>query len=238
MLDQTSILEKFGQVASKGVSRILKRELLEELGFPLDQEFTEVTAFANDWGFDSVLSMCGEDGMYLVTYLPKGERLTFGIPPFFEIVSPSLIFTREGMTLRRVDRLDVVNAIARAPKGSRIFKATRIWRRGTVAGRLMYIDRFSQKMELELGSVPRVMGLDPNRPAAVIDLCEFTTAEKSAPGTLQHCITSVCKVFTEMTDSFERLKCIGASPTIEFAFDTAGNLFVVDVDWANQWSTN
>ncbi|PKA45197.1 hypothetical protein CWR43_05285 [Rhizobium sullae] len=54
----------------------------------------------------------------------------------------------------------------------------------------MYIDPFSQKMELELGSVPRIVGFDPTRPSAIIDLSEFKAAKASGHHAIAECVHS------------------------------------------------
>lgn len=240
MSNELEFSMRYQGVANKGVSRRLKRQLLNELGFPLDRVFEDVTARLNDREIDGLFDECKQTGMYLVTFLPEGERLTYGIPPFFEVVAPGVVFSRIGHGLRRVETKDILYTISRLPRQSTVYRTSRIWGKQTIAGRFMYLGDEEQRLEIEAATVPRLMGLDTTRISLALKVDQFEVESNSRRGNdiLGKAADHLCGVFKSKRQSFRQLLSIAPNPTLEFALTNTKELYIVDVDWATQWTLN
>lgn len=237
MQSNESFESRYRHVANKGVNRHLKRQLLKELGFPLDERFDDVTSRINPKGIEDFLRESGSSGMYLVTFLPDGERLRYGIPPFFEVLSAKVIFSRHGHGIRRVGAKDVVDIVKSLPKQSAIYRTSRIWGPHVYACRLMYVSAEEQKFEIERGTVPRLMGLDRSRSSSQFTLSRFKPNEAELQG-IEPAVARIVSNLSSFSGAFEKLEKLGINPTIEFAYKEDQSIVVVDVDWASQWKIN
>jgi hypothetical protein len=217
--------------------RLRKRALLRQVGLPVDPEFVDVTASLRRGDLGPTLDPDDDDGAYVITVLPDSVSISVPMPPFFELVAPSLVFSRSQFGVRRIEPEELLEAARRLPARGRMFRGSRIWRPRAIAGRLMYCNAKRQRLELETDTVPRLMGLSASATGRyAAELVGFEISAEAGEEELSDAARLLLALLAPRAPAFAELEAVGQEPTIEFALrPLERRLYVVDVDWADQW---
>lgn len=220
--------------------KLQKRELLEKLGFPIDD--TRLLPMRD----------CVHDQIAELVKSNEGTVFLIGIhlKPMTRIYTPFFIVEEGGVKHR--DELGKIQIITQEEMFEKIKKfppqtwleITRLlWGPTTTAGRLIYFSFAEQLIEIQKGVMPQNIGREREQiPYFKADLQFFEISDKIEYGHLllqsdfkKADVESIISSLARHAQGFESLRNISRLPTLEFAYTVERGLVVVDVDWPEQY---
>lgn len=229
--------------------RLQKRELLSHLGFPRDEETLLCLAKHHEIVSEYYSNFRQKFGYpFLILVFEKVMSTT--TPKLFIISAADSILWRDGSgNLSQVSYAECMSTIADLSDGTWIEFARNLWTPDVVAGRLLYLDKATQEVELQQGV----------RPAELVDRRDISTyygrlesfwmetheyrTQVRSMRTFGYniplpwnIVRNVANELSAHAAAFRQLREIARMPTLEFAFlPTSQMLVCVDIDWPGQW---
>jgi len=221
--------------------RLQKRKLFEKLGFPADKKIVSMS-IQNETRIKKMLVEFMEDEEeYLIITSPK-PMLTW-IPPLFRINrrDKSVVYRNEQGNIQLIELPEIFIKIKELPPKSWIEFARYLWKKDTVAGRLLYISAEEQILEIQRGvEIPEMDRTPSGSFRATFSFFELRGSfdeRKLArqTGFEWYEVKRIVDCLSKHLQGFEDLKQIADFPAIEFAYTQQEGLIVIDVDWPAQY---
>ena len=219
--------------------KLQKRELLEELRFPLDDN---VLLPIQD---HERIKLLFEKHIRKIPFLigVHLNLMTTHITPFFLIGKDRIIKYRDGFgNYQFISQKEMFNKIKRfSSQCGWVEFINSIWNPMTIAGRIIYFSSIEQLIEIQKGVVPTELGNNRTKSSYLtIKLLFFglDPQEKNNLNKFSFKETEVNNLISSLRRyrrGFETLKRIDNFPTLEFGYTEKNRLIVVDVDWPNQY---
>ncbi len=227
--------------------RLQKREILKKLGFPQNSKMKScrVTYKQEIHGLLTEYSKKGYPFLIIVSEKPMLSL----IPPLFIVQGKDLICWRNDKGVEKMISLsETLEEIYRFSSSTWIEFTRPLWGNKTIAGRLLYLSREKQILEIQEGIRPAQLMENKEYTAysGEIAWLEIDQHQYSATvNTLKNLgykfffpldkVKSLCEIFRAYSKGFERLLEISTLPTFEFAFTESRSLVSIDIDWPMQW---
>lgn len=229
--------------------RLQKRNLLSHLGFPRDKQTLLCPAQHHEAVLENYSSFQEKFGYpFLILVFERIMRTTTS-KLFVISAVDSILWRNDSGIVTEVSYAECISTIADLTDGTWIEFARNLWTPEVVAGRLLYLDKATQEIELQQGV----------RPAELVDQRDIPTYYGSVEGfwmeaheyrsqarSLQasgyntplpwSIVRNVVSELSVHAVAFRQLREISRMPTLEFAFlPSSLSLVCVDIDWPSQW---
>ncbi len=226
--------------------RLQKRQILGQLGFPIDLDIYPVKVTRQ-----AEISRCyrrfieKRPFIIIVSEKPMETLCT----PFFIVRDENNVLYRDADGRWNVIFSETIPAlIGRYSKQSWIEFALPLWDEKAIAGKLIYFDSEKQFIEMQQAVIPAKIAYSSEFKYFSSELESFDCDSIFTFQRLnlrdmgykkcfaRETIEALCLGLSYHRNGFEELKKISFSPTVEFAYFSETNRFiVVDVDWPAQW---
>lgn len=227
--------------------RLQKKELLQKLGFPMDDN-VQVCQVKDKENIFKLIGVYSSSPPFLII-VSQYNPVTI-TPPLFIVRSADLVEWRDCYgKVREINRREAVHQLDQLSGEDWLEFAYPLWDGRTIAGRLIYTSYESQVLELQRGVVPAQLMQDKSLSlysgeisSCVIDSWDYLERNKFLKETGHESVLpltvvrQVCSFFQEKIFSLEELKKISPMPALEFFFGSQG-LIIIDVDWPASWIT-
>lgn len=229
--------------------RLQKRGMLSHLGFPRDKQTILCLAQQQKLVLENYSNFQEEFG-YPFLILVFEMVMHTAIPKLFIVnAADSILWRDDSGTVQEVSYTECVSIIAGFADGTWIEFAQNMWTPDVVAGRLLYLDRATQEIELQQGVRPAELVNRRDIPTYYGHVESFwmesyeyrsqVRALRAAGYNTQLSWGVVKSVLGELSAhaaAFRQLREIARMPTLEFAFlPSSRKLVCVDIDWPGQW---
>lgn len=220
--------------------KLQKRELLEKLGFPIDDtQLLPMRDCVHDQIAELVKSNEGTVFLIGIHLKPMSAIYT----PFFIVEEGRVRHRDELGRIQIITQEEMFEKIKKFPSQTWLEITRLLWSSTTIAGRLIYFSSAEQLIEIQKGVMPHNIGQEREQfPYFKADLQFFEISDKIEYGHLllqsgfkKAEVESIISCLASYTRGFESLKNISRLPTLEFAYTTEKGLVVVDVDWPEQY---
>lgn len=242
--DENYLVRRYALVDANLPLRLQKKQLLRELGFPVDSKAT--VSSTNLALVEKHLNHFMMDRPFLIVTSMRPHQIATTL---FSIESSGRIQMREQEKWYDLKENTLVDELISLPKGTWLEFVKPLWSGNVLAGRMVFVSFEKQLLELQRGVRPVEIGLhagnsdylfltlnyfDFCRPADWVDRLE-TNRKINISGIRRGELEMILGVLGHFTDSFLTLARIGRYPTLEFGYSHPNCLTVVDIDWADQY---
>lgn len=225
--------------------RFQKRQLLQTLGFPVDQSLVAFPA-ADRYEIRKKLTEWMSDGRPFQIIISE-KPVTTVCTPLFIIRRGSITFRSRNGGMNNISIDGMLAEIAILPTGSWIEFADILWRGDNMAGHLVYENANSQLLEIQVAVAPAQIGSTRALPYFMTMLNNFACDESYnfdrmllrragfGLGISRERIEGLCYELSLFNEAFQRLQKVASWPTLEFAFVGRREFMALDVDWPAEW---
>lgn len=224
--------------------RLQKRKLFEKLGFPVDKKIVSMPVQDEAEIKKTLIEFMEgkyDEEEFLIITSPK--PMVTWIPPLFRVNrrEKSIVYRDEVGNIQPITLPEIFIKLKSLPSESWVTFGRYLWGKNTIAGRLVYVSKEEQILEIQKGvEIPE---MDKNPTATFGSALSFfelpysfekkklayqTGFEWSEIREIVHCLS-------EHLQGFEGLKRVANLPAIEFAYTKQRGLIVIDVDWPPQY---
>lgn len=224
--------------------KLQKRQLLEKLGFPVDnsiliplRNYQRVQSIVKDH-INETPAMIGIHTRPMETYHT----------PFLWVKEQQdnkiIEYQDESGNIKTIAREEIFQIIERLAPQSWLELTTPIWKRDTIAGRIIYFSPAKQILEIEKGVVPDQLGGKPGK-LLNIEFSFFSykpsikdkgySEKLHQPDFKRKKVDRIVTLLKKYKEGFRTLRRIANLPTLEFGYIEDRKLVVVDIDWPNQY---
>lgn len=220
--------------------KLQKRELLEKLGFPIDdslvlpiQDYEQIERTLLEYDSKKMPFLLGIHLKPMPTY----------ITPFFLIKGNRIKFRNEFGDIQFVTPEEMLERIRKFPLQSWVEFIRSIWGDTTIMGRIIYLSLNEQLIEIQKGITPDELGeYKEGHPYFTTELYSFGILDRVKyrhrllrSGFKITEVENIISSLKKYIQGFESLKQIANLPTLEFGYTIERELVVVDIDWPSQY---
>lgn len=227
--------------------RLQKRQLLEFLNFSKNKELESCRA--NDYQkFNTLFKRYFQSATHFLIIVSEKTPRTI-IPPLFIVKGKKNIMWRDDMGIKKeISYSEMVKIVKKFEPSTWLEFAEYIWGPQTIAGRLLYINKYEQVIEMQKGIIPSQLVSRNNYPMYSGRVCCFNLQINDYQET---CLILKSAGFQKIMDfylvkriidylarnsiAFEQLFAISSMPTLEFGILEDRSFIFIDIDWPAQW---
>lgn len=221
--------------------KLQKRELLEKLAFPVDNN--RVIPIYNTEEIRAVFVEYLAQVPFLIGMHLK--PMNSFITPFFFIEEDLIQYSDESgkrIISGQEKMFDIIQDFT--SRNCWVEFVHSIWGPATIVGRLIYFSPKEQLLEIQKGVVPRELGNNREKhPYFSAELHYLSRSFQkqavlygSSSGISPTIIDSIIHVLRKHEYAFEVLRQVADLPTLEFGHTKLGKLIVIDIDWPSQYA--
>lgn len=220
--------------------KLQKRELLEKLGFPIDD--TQLLPMRDCvHGQITELVKSNKGTAFLIGVHLKPMPATY--TPFFIVEEERVKHRDELGRTQIITQKEMFEKIKTFPPQTWFEMTGLLWGPTTIAGRIIYFSFAEQLIEIQKGVMAHDIGQEREKfPYLNVDLQFFEISDRIEYGHLllqsgfkKTEVDGIISCLAKYAKGFESLKNISRLPTLEFAYTVERRLVVVDVDWPRQY---
>lgn len=220
--------------------RIQKRQLLRNIGFPIDNNLKPFP-ITDAAGVAAMLECQLKSTPFIIVVSEK--PISTLITPLFIVtnVDRAVYRDKDGNPTEIIPR-DIPPLITQLPKLSWVEFTKPLWDDNVIAGRLLHVNPDNQILEAQKGTDPNHISPHHEYPYYVSEMTkefggwrikEIRSCRKQS---LDNSISKdMWTVVSGFRSELSELAKISPLPTLEFAYTLDRKMAVIDVDWPQQW---
>ena len=223
--------------------RLQKRQILEQLGFPIDH-FLKAECIAERRKIKFfVQQFLSEKESFFI--LISEKLMSTHIPPLFSWDGKKMSYRGGDGSTKEIPIEDLFVILDSYPSDTWVEFAKPVWKETTIVGRLIYDDSRRQTLELQTAVTPSGMGCPDANPYFFWELAYFYCDDFLASARFlwvrgytvlnRFCVSDIAWTLKSYENAFQKLREIASLPVLEFAYLGFHNMIAIDIDWPDQW---